>query len=185
MPASDRDYVDHPVSESGSRFPRRIQRFAPETKCITSLLSRLEVEHLVLAMPNVRAKRAATAGRQARAGENVHRTTGPGPCGLPLVLRLSEGLGLTGGCSVRTFDAVLLSWSADRSLATRPAASCVGHGSPPSAPQGLRQSRQARCVICSRSSSRYDVPRDASPTAGDRRRANRHTDGFRCDWWGA
>ena len=28
--------------------------------------------------PNVRAKRAATAGRQARAGKNVPRTTGPG-----------------------------------------------------------------------------------------------------------
>ena len=28
--------------------------------------------------PNVRAKRATTAGRQARAGENVPRTTGPG-----------------------------------------------------------------------------------------------------------
>jgi len=29
-------------------------------------------------MPNVRAKRATTAGHQARAGENVPRTTGPG-----------------------------------------------------------------------------------------------------------
>jgi len=29
-------------------------------------------------MANVRAKRATTAGRQARAGENVPRTTGPG-----------------------------------------------------------------------------------------------------------
>ena len=28
--------------------------------------------------PNVRAKRAPTAGRQARAGENVQRTTGSG-----------------------------------------------------------------------------------------------------------
>ena len=28
--------------------------------------------------PNVQAKRATTAGRQARAGENVPRTTGPG-----------------------------------------------------------------------------------------------------------
>jgi hypothetical protein len=28
--------------------------------------------------PNVRAKRETTAGRQARAGENVQRTTGPG-----------------------------------------------------------------------------------------------------------
>ena len=33
---------------------------------------------LVLVRPNVRAKRATTAGRQARAGENVPRTTGPG-----------------------------------------------------------------------------------------------------------
>jgi len=31
-----------------------------------------------LASPNVRAKRATTAGRQARAGENVRSTTGPG-----------------------------------------------------------------------------------------------------------
>ena len=31
-----------------------------------------------IALPNVRANRAATAGRQARAGENVPRTTGPG-----------------------------------------------------------------------------------------------------------
>jgi hypothetical protein len=29
-------------------------------------------------LPNVRAKRAATAGRQARAGENVLRTARPG-----------------------------------------------------------------------------------------------------------
>jgi hypothetical protein len=29
-------------------------------------------------LPNVRAKRATTAGRQARAGENVRSTTGPG-----------------------------------------------------------------------------------------------------------
>ena len=37
----------------------------------------------------VRAKRATTAGRQARAGENVPRTAyrQPGPGGLPLALR--------------------------------------------------------------------------------------------------
>jgi hypothetical protein len=29
-------------------------------------------------IPNVRAKRATPVGRQARAGENVHRTTSPG-----------------------------------------------------------------------------------------------------------
>ena len=43
-------------------------------------------------------KRSTTAGRQARAGENVPRTayrqTGPG--GLPLALRLSEWLGHAG-----------------------------------------------------------------------------------------
>ena len=33
---------------------------------------------LVLVRPNVQAKRATTAGRQARAGENVPRTTGLG-----------------------------------------------------------------------------------------------------------
>ena len=33
---------------------------------------------VVVAPPNVRANRATTAGRQARAGENVPRTTGPG-----------------------------------------------------------------------------------------------------------
>ena len=46
------------------------------------------------ALPNVRAKRATTVGRQARAGENVPRTDSPGlvAC-LPLALRLSEGLG--------------------------------------------------------------------------------------------
>ena len=32
----------------------------------------------VFAKPNVRAKRATTAGRQARAGENVPRTASPG-----------------------------------------------------------------------------------------------------------
>ena len=31
-----------------------------------------------LVRPNVRAKRTTTAGRQARAGENVRSTTGPG-----------------------------------------------------------------------------------------------------------
>ena len=40
--------------------------------------------------PNVRAKREPTVGRQARTGENVHRTRGSGPGGLPLALRLSE-----------------------------------------------------------------------------------------------
>ena len=38
-----------------------------------------QVNHFALpAGPNVRAKRATAAGRQARAGENVQSTTGPG-----------------------------------------------------------------------------------------------------------
>ena len=46
-----------------------------------------------IATPNVRAKRATTVARQARAVENAPAPlTGPG--GLPLALRLSEGLGL-------------------------------------------------------------------------------------------
>ena len=43
-----------------------------------SLGNAAKVELEILAGPNVRAKRATTAGRQARAGENVHRTTSPG-----------------------------------------------------------------------------------------------------------
>ena len=50
----------------------------------------------IFVTPNVRAKLAPTVGRQARTGENVPRTARPGPGGLPLVLRLSEGLGVTG-----------------------------------------------------------------------------------------
>ena len=46
-------------------------------------------------MPNVRAKREPTVARQARAVENATAPqTGPG--GLPLALRLSEGLGADG-----------------------------------------------------------------------------------------
>ena len=53
----------------------------------------------MLSQPNVRAKRATTAGRQAQAGENVPRTAyrRPGLGGLPLALRLNEGLGRAGG----------------------------------------------------------------------------------------
>ena len=44
--------------------------------------------------PNVQAKRETTVARQARAVENAPAPlTGPG--GLPLALRLSEGLGVT------------------------------------------------------------------------------------------
>ena len=47
------------------------------------------------ALPNVRAKRATTAGRQAPGWRKctAYRQTWPG--GLPLALRLSEGLGST------------------------------------------------------------------------------------------
>ena len=41
-------------------------------------LDLLEHPICVFALPNVRAKGAPTVGRQARAGENVQRTTGPG-----------------------------------------------------------------------------------------------------------
>ena len=37
-----------------------------------------EEPSVLIVMPNVRAKRATAAGRQARAGENVRSTTGPG-----------------------------------------------------------------------------------------------------------
>ena len=46
-----------------------------------------------MVVPNVRAKRATAAGRQARAGENVPRTSQLGPRGTPLGLGLNEGLG--------------------------------------------------------------------------------------------
>ena len=54
----------------------------------------MELTHdLVLVRPNVGAKRETTVARQARAVENATASrTGPG--GLPLALRLSEGLGL-------------------------------------------------------------------------------------------
>jgi len=42
--------------------------------------------------PNVRDKRATTAGRQARAGENVPRTARPGLVACRLAIRLSEVL---------------------------------------------------------------------------------------------
>ena len=61
-------------------------RRAFETLTITMLLAvcaeggaLTDLAHdLVLVRPNVRAKRVTTAGRQARAGENVQRTARPG-----------------------------------------------------------------------------------------------------------
>ena len=50
------------------------------------------VPRRVFVRPNVRAKRATTAGRQARAVQDKPRRRGPG--GLPLGLRLNEGLGV-------------------------------------------------------------------------------------------
>ena len=41
-------------------------------------LARAKVRDCGIVLPNVRAKRATTAGRQARAGENVPRTARPG-----------------------------------------------------------------------------------------------------------
>ena len=46
--------------------------FSPRRKALTLL----EHHKAYLPMPNVRAKRATTAGRQRPAGENVPRTTG-------------------------------------------------------------------------------------------------------------
>ena len=43
-----------------------------------AVMIRLGGDPECLVTPNVRAKRATTAGRQARAGKNVHRTAGPG-----------------------------------------------------------------------------------------------------------
>ena len=54
-------------------------------------------------MPNVRAKRATTVARQARAVENATAPrTGPG--GLPLALRLSEGLGISSWDTLKRMD---------------------------------------------------------------------------------
>jgi hypothetical protein len=41
-------------------------------------VSHFGIERAVFVGPNVRAKRATTAGRQARACDNVRSTTGPG-----------------------------------------------------------------------------------------------------------
>ncbi len=53
----------------------------PRRGCSIARRSRTSLPNdplLPIALPNVRAKRATTAGRQAWAGENVQRTTGPG-----------------------------------------------------------------------------------------------------------
>ena len=42
------------------------------------LFREVGIAQVVVVLPNVRAKRATTAGRQARAGENVPRTARPG-----------------------------------------------------------------------------------------------------------
>ena len=58
---------------------------------------------LVLVKPNVRAKRATAVARQARAVENATAPrTGPG--GLPLALRLSEGLGISSRDTLKRMD---------------------------------------------------------------------------------
>ena len=63
--------------------------FSPRRRPLT-LLAKFKV---VSVLPNVRAKRVTTAGRQGPDWETVPRTPGPGPGGWPLALRLSEGLG--------------------------------------------------------------------------------------------
>ena len=50
----------------------------PSAVCVAGAALMDLAHDLVLVRPNVQAKRATTAGRQARAGENVPRTTGPG-----------------------------------------------------------------------------------------------------------
>ena len=66
----------------------------PSAVCVAGA-ALMDLAHtLVLVRPNVRAKRATTVARQARAVENATAPrTGPG--GLPLALRLSEGLGIS------------------------------------------------------------------------------------------
>ena len=50
-----------------------------EAVCRMSVaISRVGRARRQIRRPNVRAKRATTSGRQARAGDNVQRTTGPG-----------------------------------------------------------------------------------------------------------
>ena len=61
------------------------------------------VHDLVLVRPNVRAKRVTTVARRARAVENATAPrTGPG--GLPLALRLSEGLGISSWDTLKRMD---------------------------------------------------------------------------------
>ena len=63
---------------------------------------------VILVTPNVRAKRATTVARQARAVENATAPrTGPG--GLPLSLRLSEGLGRTGEAPLQLLN--FMTWT--------------------------------------------------------------------------
>ena len=50
----------------------------PSAVCVADATLTDLTHTLVLVRPNVRAKRATTAGRQARADENVLRTAGPG-----------------------------------------------------------------------------------------------------------
>ena len=60
-------YMAHPTGEPAGRIG-----------CCAETAAFSEPVVSALVRPNVRAKRATTAGRQARATENVHRTCGPG-----------------------------------------------------------------------------------------------------------
>ena len=57
--------------QASEKVPRGLGR-------VVAVCSRPPGPQDVWSLPNVRAKRATTAGRQARAGENVPRTARPG-----------------------------------------------------------------------------------------------------------
>jgi hypothetical protein len=73
-----------------------ISRFGGLSFLVSAALTSARLYRFVqytLSMPERRVYRATTAGRQARAGENVPRTARPGLVALPLALRLNDQLG--------------------------------------------------------------------------------------------
>jgi hypothetical protein len=78
-PSADKLLLGRANEAELSKFP-----FKREIKCTQELAVRTVMVHggrvhgVFGVRPNVRAKRAPTAGRQARAGENVPRTARPG-----------------------------------------------------------------------------------------------------------
>ena len=86
-PALTRAGTGAPTSLRHCRVTAELVKKRDETLRIYGLMSRSEATWLsrieahkccLVVLPNVRAKRAAPAGRQARAGENVPRTARPG-----------------------------------------------------------------------------------------------------------